>query len=111
MQPELYKFYSIKEFLYNWPYLIGFENFKQIPLPTEVIVRNASFVIPNMARVWRTNIDNIYCMEVFDDKGDDGHISYQHVGYAFVNNHHSDEELFHLMDELIYNYNMNNYYH
>jgi hypothetical protein len=84
---ELNRLYEIMagEFNYEWANFFQ-DGFSQHPLPTEVVVSQAQFIIPKMARVYKTHMfcycGKVYCysdlhekvvLEEGDFKGTDNH--------------------------------------
>jgi len=81
----------------------------QVPVPTEVVVTEPKYCVPQYARVYRVhrwlvdgeildydrlrkldnfhgtaNYNQILLVEVWIDRGDDGHTAYYHRGYRFI---------------------------
>lgn len=78
-------------------------HFRQFDVPTEVVVRGTELVTPTQGRVWLSDFKIrpdgtichyraandglgtwLECIEVFEDRGDDGHTEYALVGYRYV---------------------------
>jgi len=56
-EPILNKIYKLSEFEKDWlKFLSGPFHFSQIPLPTEVVVREPRYVVPDFARIYKTNL-------------------------------------------------------
>jgi len=91
--------------------------FIPINLPTEVVVAEPRYVVPRQARAFRTNffvVDgnvvlyhelcelrgadfkgttyerNVYLIEVWEDFGDDGHVSWCLIGWKFIESNDLD---------------------
>lgn len=88
--------------------------FREVPIPTEVVVFFPQVVTTRMARIYRTNfyiyegkvlddntltqipgfrgtreLSEVLLVEVWENQGDDGHCDYHHLGWKFI----SEEEL------------------
>lgn len=74
------------------PYLEG--GYREFSLPTEVVVDEPQFVVPQRGRVWHTSIidraeegeypEPIVAVELYDESGDDGHTDYMMSGVMLV---------------------------
>ena len=112
MTVELEKLFKAVDMKPEWLGILAGRCF-QVPLPTEVVVKEAGFFVPRMARWYWTNLyfyngeimdadgvkersrkltgqfyglsvaDQIRLYEVYHDDGSDGHVYYEMVGYRF----------------------------
>lgn len=108
-KPKLDSFYSIQEFCQTeFIKFLGWRS-HQLSVPSEVYIDSPQVCIPIQARAWNTdlytyegkilnsnqlaklpgfrgvsNYPNIILLEVWEDQGCDGHLSYRHTGYIFM---------------------------
>ena len=68
---ELNRLYRIAEFNHEWAFCFR-NKFQQVSLPTEFVVSQAQFVVPKMARIYKTDIyyykGVIYCYKDLREK-------------------------------------------
>jgi hypothetical protein len=110
--PPLRKFVPLEEFQPEWVTFFAMA-YWQVCLPTELVARRPMFAVPNMARIYATDLYHLdgkvlsyeelvaavggfqafqgtshhqhlmFC-ETFGNDGSDGHVSYRMMGYRFV---------------------------
>jgi hypothetical protein len=94
---EKFKRYSLAE-VAPW-FCVGYH--RDYNLPTEMVIDEPGFVVPKVGRIWNTEFDyghngkviipRVWCAEIFEDCGDDGHTSMRLEHFVFFDSEDEKE--------------------